>query len=113
MNDLINRKSLPVKQWRGEIRRLDDDFVAGLGTSWAENVCEAQHKRLLEIVNAIYNAPTVDAVPVVRCKDCIHRRTTGRPPFVVFVCSHNKGLGDNVKDDDFCSYGEKREDNHD
>ena len=61
----------------------------------------------------ICRLPTIDAVPVVRCKDCIHRRTTGRPPFVVFVCSHNKGLGDNVKDDDFCSYGEKREDNHD
>lgn len=52
----------------------------------------------------IYNAPTVDAVEVVRCKDC--RRsgvyTSGK------LYKHQDGLTD-PKRDDFCSYGERRE----
>lgn len=57
----------------------------------------------------IKGAPTVDAVEVVRCKDCRHYR-------------HFKGCGNwchrrlrsdiefKVKPNDFCSYGERRTD---
>lgn len=48
---------------------------------------------------AIHKAPAVDAVEVVRCKDCNsyngHR-----------YCTY---LDETVLDDDFCSYGERRE----
>ena len=40
----------------------------------------------------IREAPTIDAVPVVRCKDCKHLN--------IACC----GLGTN----DFCSYGERK-----
>ena len=53
---------------------------------------------------AIANFPTVDAVEVVRCKDC-HRcgvYTSGK-----LYCKHQDGLTD-PKPDDFCSYGERR-----
>lgn len=53
--------------------------------------------------------PTVDAVQVVRCRDCKYIYTIGSYPFVVCSCTHNKGLGDNVKLNDFCSYGERKE----
>lgn len=47
---------------------------------------------------------------IVRCEDCKHRtQLMGKPPFGFYACSHDKGLGDNVKEDDFCSYGERRE----
>lgn len=48
----------------------------------------------------IDDAPTIDAVEVVRCKDCKHRD--------LFSCP----LADNdfQKDEDFCSWGERRED---
>ena len=47
----------------------------------------------------IDDAPTIDAVSVVRCKDCRHRD--------LFSCP----LADNdfQKDDDYCSWGERRE----
>ena len=41
--------------------------------------------------------PTIDAVPVVRCGECVFRQRTGR-------CVKT---GIYVNDDDFCSYGEK------
>ena len=52
-------------------------------------------------------APTVDAVEVVRCKDCIHRFKDGEN--VVFNCcelNHNKAQAD----DWFCAVAERRED---
>ena len=55
----------------------------------------------------IDDAPTVDAVPVVRCRDCKHRGTD----YCIF---HIKGeLADEELlrklDNDFCSYGKRKE----
>ena len=57
-----------------------------------------------ELLRRIANAPTVDAVEVVRCKDCEH---------CYYSKMYNKmWCGDNVVNpDDFCSYGERRTDN--
>ncbi len=49
----------------------------------------------------IDEAPTVDAVPVVRCKDCIHRDDGSCP------MDENYPWHD-TKSDDYCSYGERR-----
>ena len=53
---------------------------------------------------AIANFPTVDAVEVVRCKDC-----KMRCPESVCIAKHCTLSGIPVDDDDFCSYGERRE----
>lgn len=51
----------------------------------------------------IVDAPTVDAVEVVRCKGCIHHQKG--------YCNHfgYYDYAPKVDDDDFCSYGERRE----
>lgn len=50
-------------------------------------------------------APTVDAIEVVRCKDCKHFVS----PQGVPCCDEFMGLGfPNPSGDDFCSYGERR-----
>ena len=59
--------------------------------------------------NEVQKAPTIDAVPVCRCKDCKHRRFTGVAPFMYHCCGHNDGLVGKVNDDDFRSYGERKE----
>ena len=57
----------------------------------------------LPIVNA---APTVDAVPVVRCKDCEHLVNTTVNANGFLICD----ISDmEIAPDDFCSYGERRE----
>ena len=48
--------------------------------------------------------PTVDAVEVVRCKDCKHYCDYGR----VWDCRKYEGMH-LPNDNDFCSYGERRE----
>lgn len=53
----------------------------------------------------IDDAPTVDAVPVVRCKDCKYYK----PDEYECGCDFAGGLP-YVKAGDFCSYGERNED---
>jgi len=50
----------------------------------------------------INEAPTISAVPVVRCKDCKHYQTD-----VLF--NSNYCCGRRRKPDDYCSYGERKE----
>ena len=62
-----------------------------------------------KLFNKIKDAPTIDAVPVVRCKDCKHykfadNRALGMP---VKRCEWT-GFED-VDDNDFCSRGERSE----
>ena len=69
-----------------------------------------------EVSQTIMDAPTVDAVPVVRCKDCIYAK---KNYLVNGLCLCEKPIHDVVKgetprntlmdESDFCSYGEKRE----
>lgn len=73
-----------------------------------------------EVRKFIENAPTVDAVEVVRCKDCRwakpYERIDGKTGYCCHFCGHSFKYGTSfervfspVKDsDDFCSYGERR-----
>ena len=59
----------------------------------------------------VFGAPTVDAEPVVRCKDCKwFNGTEGENPFSnVAFCDLDNNLVRFVDDNDFCSRGERRE----
>ena len=51
-------------------------------------------------------APTVDAVPVVRCEDCKwYEKGKSYTPY----CNNVKNLFEEMKADDYCSYGERKE----
>lgn len=52
-------------------------------------------------------APTIDAVPVVRCKECRNRYTTHC--LMYYECDKCGGQWDWTTDDDFCSYGVRKE----
>lgn len=51
------------------------------------------------------SAPTVDAVEVVRCKDCIHYGKTIGGIECQGYCKKTEYM--TKKDDDFCSWGER------
>ena len=60
-----------------------------------------------KVKSIVTNAPTVDAVEVVRCKDCIFFKK-GQP--FKHKCKNMVGGMYYVSPDDFCSYGERRPD---
>ena len=62
------------------------------------------------VLHAIDNAPTIEAVPVVRCKNCKHFRTfhTASDGEEIRMC-----VGHGIVDlyyDDFCSKAERKDD---
>lgn len=54
------------------------------------------------IHNAVDNAPSIDAVPVVRCADCMYYRVAPCDQY----CSNSYGLR-TVFHDTYCPYGKK------
>ena len=58
----------------------------------------------LRSLNAIKDAPTIDAVEVVRCKDCKNNPKTD----VGWISCPMTGR-DTRKANDYCSYGERKE----
>lgn len=52
----------------------------------------------------IDDAPTVDAVPVVRCREC---RYYAVPGATISFCIHRNGMKF-TRDSDYCSRGERR-----
>ena len=67
--------------------------------------CHTSILQFSYVSDMIINAPTVDAVPVVRCKECKHMRRDNVGVFCkVWHCYNGCG------EDGFCCYGERRPD---
>lgn len=62
------------------------------------------------IVCDIAKQPTIDAVPVVRCKDCKHYEFADNRAFGMPVKRCEWTGFEDVDDNDFCSRGERNED---
>ena len=57
---------------------------------------------ILAVRSILHSAKTIDAAPVVRCRDCEYHN---KPP------CHMKLSFNWTEDNDFCSYGERKEGN--
>ena len=61
-----------------------------------------------EAREAIKNAPTIDAVPVVRCGECHHCKETMDHKGPGLFCSIWGREWQRVQPNDFCSYGQRK-----
>lgn len=84
--------------------------------------CSTTYLTVENIVMMINQADTVDAVPVVRFRDCIafeeigkHPTNKGGTPFgYCYHWQYEQGMSPNEVDgNDFCSYGEGKDSPHD
>ena len=88
-------------------RPIDADAVKGLIRSGISVDTYADQDYVCELVDDI---PTIDAVEVVRCKDCmwwINNLTEFSADEDFMECRWNEE--ESPDPDDFCSYGERRE----
>ena len=58
----------------------------------------------------LWQAPNMDAVPVVRCKSCAYAKWSERNQS--YYCQRRWAMH-KVRERDFCSYGRRRETDHD
>ena len=107
-SDLIKRSELrEILEMRNMIELYPEWRTLSLGM-------KEKIRRLAEAYRrALDDTPTVDAVPVVRCEDCIYGKPNwlegeeDGPPYCVVCKKHGSGL---TTADFFCAFGEKRED---
>lgn len=87
--------------------RLIDADALGVGRCSRDLLPAAYCAGWNGLVNLIEDAPTIDAVPVVRCKNCKH---FGGVAFAYTCRLHSTGnTRIQMGADDFCSRGEKRD----
>ena len=98
-------------------RMIDADKIAnGIALYMTENAYlnDTPLDALKMVANWITEAPTVDAVEVVRCKDCkyycqdeIYGEICRHPELDFEIECYDHWI--NTKPEDFCSYGERKE----
>ena len=77
---------------------LKDILTAGIG----KTIIEYSESNIGYMIR---KRPTIDAVPVVRCRECKWWQEDDD----VGHCDNPDGLDNYAKPDDFCSYGERKE----
>ena len=72
-----------------------DEAIINFSFEWGDisPTCE-------EVIEFLKRQPTIDAVPVVRCRECKYRSKDGCPIIDANIW---------MDDDDFCSHGERKE----
>lgn len=88
-------------------RLIDADAMRD---DWLENGENEYVYDTNDVLDSIDSQPTVDAVEVVRCRDCkrCFKHTTKRNRQKMWICMRNE-VDVCVRPDDFCSYGERKE----
>ena len=82
----------------------EEDNITGSGMSYDE-ICG--YNDGIDIVwNKIDQAPTIDAVPVVRCNDCIRRYDTDECPMCFLI---EGKYYEYTNENGFCDRGERKE----
>lgn len=85
-------------------RLIDADRLKAHYCWWAGGSKEMSIDEAKKTFDTIIDVqPTVDVVPVVRCKDCVHRQAN-------LMCEYKDYRVVSQEDTDFCSWGERRED---
>ena len=63
---------------------------------------------ILAVRSILHSAKAIDAVSVVRCKDCKHYGTADFDGNILCGCTLHSAMVD-ITPDSFCSYGERKE----
>ena len=85
--------------------RLIDVDAIGVGRCSKDILPAAHCAGWNGLIELIEKAPTIDAVPVVRCRECKWWQEDDD----IGHCDNPDGLDNYAKPDDFCSYGERKE----
>lgn len=106
---------------------IDSQFIASLFPDHHPdyqtfNLDDAYDRGWEDALDNLEDAPTIDAVPVVRCRECRRflpytaeykakvEKADGDCGVLIFSCIDHQYAARQV--DDFCSYGQRKEDGH-
>lgn len=87
-------------------KHILEGWISGMNSGDDEQE-NAEGSAIFSCICQLDDTPTVEAEPVVRCKDCKHGDYDSKPDGVM-VCLRTKD-GFWWKETDFCSYGERKD----
>lgn len=87
------------------MRLIDAEILEDIFIKIANLTGGAQKEELIFAANMVNKMPPVDAVPVVRCRECIHHYTD---EYGFLACAES-GAMLNPEEDDYCSRGQRRD----
>lgn len=87
------------------MRLIDADKLKTELDAWARSICESDVYCREDALYIIDSMPTIDAEPVVWCKDCIKRNTSDCAMW--YKCEQCGGQWSWETNNDYCSYGTK------
>lgn len=89
----------------GDLDALTEKLKNGLEN--AKNAGKENYAKIFEVfIDWVSREPTIDPVPVVRCRECRNRYTTDCAMY--YECSECGGQWDWTTDDGFCSCGQRK-----
>lgn len=89
----------------GDLDALTGKLKNGLWN--AKNAGKEDYAKIFEVfIDWVSREPTIDAVPVVRCRECIHRYTINCSMY--YECALCGGQWDWTTDDGFCDRGQRK-----
>lgn len=97
-------ENIPIikEYFNNRLIRLDDALRA-ITPENATSLPDDQLEVLLTARKKLKSVHIIDAVPVVRCKNCVRGDQCANRPSYIYCMEHFKL----VDKDDYCSYGEK------
>lgn len=99
---------MDVREKLSSKKRLIDANALGIGRCSKDILPPDYCNGWNGVINLIEKAPTIDAVPVVRCRDCIHY-FSGACLKIYSDGNVSQDAWQERNEDDFCSYGERGE----
>lgn len=87
--------------------KLCKDIVergAQLSGCYSAGIARYMDRMLAHVLAEVDTAPAVDAVPVVRCKDCKWSIKDD------WICGHPNNNAWNISTEHYCGYGERKDD---
>lgn len=99
------------------VYRGTDSMITGKDTCNPHEYTRGYEQGVLDAVNIVGGQPTVDAVEVVRCKDCRfseldkaarYKPIDGEAEKPVYRCFYHWNCNETVSRNHFCSHGERR-----
>ena len=91
------------------MRLIDADALVDILHAKSNMAVLRDTQRIFDhVAKSVEKMPTVDAVPVVRCKDCKHYKYRMCELIGNIMDGYYHGTFDVKRPDDFCSYGVKK-----
>lgn len=107
--DAVPRSVFEQIKWERDcaMQQLKDHGIpfGGIAPAVDAVALEILEGKMLKAVMQKQDGTVVEFLPVVRCKDCVWGIVSARDPLIKWCNKH----ATHFRDNDFCSYGERRE----